>query len=798
MSDSSPLRSITVMREPKSAKLIAPRMLAGARVGGARPFLASHLAVPTMLRDVLLRTAEFGARFEHYGERGFADPGSQSFALRRLRRRQVPEQVSTHRFHWPVSAKIPSSRMAARSTSDIFDAADSFDANDTPGYFESPNSPDSLDFLTGHSQEEIRISSAEAELPGPNSGMSAGQMANQGFRQQRTGDRNTAAGMSAGQMANHGVRQLRTFERISPVSMPFQRSHVVSQNSAPGSAVWSTGPVVGVHGRDFWEFPEAELPPRPSPFTAALQRSGEASNRPGSSPPASLVPILTSGRFGTVQLPLYMAPAPGAREGARSTLEHVLQRTSWQPFVSSGAPRSGAGSEGSSFAQAVTRWNESPSSTLPFADGAINRHSAGSGFLPPPHSPPADSVRSRLAQAQSSVEPPMPLNAGFGSQQGISSTPRDQRIPTIGRIQLPAEEVGIAAHPAEMPEGAMAGDDFPTVLRRALAGPGSRGWSETGPVSPIWGELGQLVKPQTVPASSRSVAPTSMQLRRTVRDRQMPGGSAGALTTTTSPSSRWSVGSTWTPPTSVEQSFPPVFRSAIVDRAEPDAERQSAAHEIMTASIGAPLPPLIRRSMEARLGSDLGSVRVHSGPAIGRATDMLAARAMTRGSDVFMPSGVSDHHGTESMPLLAHELTHAATHLGHAEPAPVQRSPLVLAQRASNEESQAEQVERAVSSEIQSRFPGVQPGTATGMTLARQVANTTSPSMPLNVARSESAAPIQRDETSGTAVASTPQVVPEATPATPATDAGVIAEKVYALLERRLVVERERGGYRRP
>jgi len=70
--------------------------------------------------------------------------------------------------------------------------------------------------------------------------------------------------------------------------------------------------------------------------------------------------------------------------------------------------------------------------------------------------------------------------------------------------------------------------------------------------------------------------------------------------------------------------------------------------------------------------------------------------------------------------------------------------------------------------------------------------------MPLNVARSESAAPIQRDETSGTAVASTPQAVPEATPANPATDAGVIAEKVYALLERRLVVERERGGYRRP
>jgi hypothetical protein len=157
---------------------------------------------------------------------------------------------------------------------------------------------------------------------------------------------------------------------------------------------------------------------------------------------------------------------------------------------------------------------------------------------------------------------------------------------------------------------------------------------------------------------------------------------------------------------------------------------------------------------------------------------------MTRGSDVFMPHAVTGHDQTAEMPLLAHELSHAAEHIG-ASPGSLQRAPLVLAQRHSGEEERAEQIERSVAL-AQRSLPAGPP-----MTLLRSTDGTFAPSMPTTLSRR--AEVLQREGETTEPVVATP------TPggATAAPDAGKLAEQVYSLLERRLQIERERGGYRR-
>ncbi len=69
---------------------------------------------------------------------------------------------------------------------------------------------------------------------------------------------------------------------------------------------------------------------------------------------------------------------------------------------------------------------------------------------------------------------------------------------------------------------------------------------------------------------------------------------------------------------------------------------------------GAPLDSATRATMERGLGTDLGHVRVHSGPEVTRLARAVDARAFTVGSDVFMGGSVS------TSDVLAHELVHVA------------------------------------------------------------------------------------------------------------------------------------------
>ncbi|MEV7603416.1 DUF4157 domain-containing protein [Kitasatospora sp. NPDC089797] len=86
-------------------------------------------------------------------------------------------------------------------------------------------------------------------------------------------------------------------------------------------------------------------------------------------------------------------------------------------------------------------------------------------------------------------------------------------------------------------------------------------------------------------------------------------------------------------------------------RESEEAVQRSAVHQVLR-SPGRPLADGVRAEMEARLGADFSSVRVHDGPAAARSAAEVSARAYTSGEHVVLGHGGGDKH------TLAHELTH--------------------------------------------------------------------------------------------------------------------------------------------
>jgi hypothetical protein len=73
---------------------------------------------------------------------------------------------------------------------------------------------------------------------------------------------------------------------------------------------------------------------------------------------------------------------------------------------------------------------------------------------------------------------------------------------------------------------------------------------------------------------------------------------------------------------------------------------------------GAPLPPKLRAQFGHRLGTDLSTVRVHTGPIAADLTSDFRADALTYGRDVFVNPGAWNPQSGASNRLLAHELAH--------------------------------------------------------------------------------------------------------------------------------------------
>jgi hypothetical protein len=235
-------------------------------------------------------------------------------------------------------------------------------------------------------------------------------------------------------------------------------------------------------------------------------------------------------------------------------------------------------------------------------------------------------------------------------------------------------------------------------------------------------------------------------------------------------------------------SRPLVFRSALPAAGEPSLAQRTEAAEAMAHSSGQPLPPLVRRSMEHLFRMDLATVRVHSGPHAARATDLVAARAMASGTDVFLPGGVSDSPHSADLPLLAHELTHVAHHFGRRPPSAPTAAPLTLAHRTASTEQDAERVERTVAETIR-RQPAAT-GTPPALTLARKPA-------PVTIMRVDEATPASNPSPASTPGSATAApMAGDAVNPPSKQDQQKLADQIFHMLEQRLIVARERGGHR--
>jgi hypothetical protein len=480
----------------------------------------------------------------------------------------------------------------------------------------------------------------------------------------------------------------------------------------------------------------------------------------------------------------------------------IASKYGWSAVpVAAGAAASGAPAATMSIAGAPAEWTSSSFEEAPFGL-AVEPDAAGPGGLaswwasepvqrtfarglqpvvatPPTFEPAVSSrfstaVGAEAALASGASEPLLAAHPR-GSWFGSGPVARLLALPALSVTAVrrsEARNAPLAAASAAVP-GVV--PPIPTPLRRA-----------TTPMrSHTWGDLTRWVAPAEGSSRDALFAPVpEPSLLPTLR------WSAG-----TEPSSPWATRrpSTLQAPAAPAEAhaFLPIFRSAIVDRPEPAPEHREEAAALLATSSGAPLTPPMQRSMEQRFGFSLGAVRLHTGPAIRRAADLLSARAMTRGADVYMPSAPSEAGDVDGAALLAHELSHAATHLG-ARPQPaVQRTPLVLAPRNAPGEAIAEQVERRVAEEIRER-PQAAPAPQVAMPLARTAA---APAIvqPATLVTSQTA--VQR--------APTPDIPAPADAGAIAgagaepVDAAKLADKVYAMIERRLLVERERGAFRR-
>lgn len=90
-----------------------------------------------------------------------------------------------------------------------------------------------------------------------------------------------------------------------------------------------------------------------------------------------------------------------------------------------------------------------------------------------------------------------------------------------------------------------------------------------------------------------------------------------------------------------------------------DGIGNQAAHGLLRPrDEGVPLPTEVRARMQARLGQDLGGVRMHAGAEARRRAGEIDAVAFTTGEDIVL-GAKADAPGTEAGDrLLAHELTH--------------------------------------------------------------------------------------------------------------------------------------------
>jgi hypothetical protein len=108
--------------------------------------------------------------------------------------------------------------------------------------------------------------------------------------------------------------------------------------------------------------------------------------------------------------------------------------------------------------------------------------------------------------------------------------------------------------------------------------------------------------------------------------------------------------------------------SALIQRKARDAngvapDPESAVAAAATAQ-GSPLPTAVQRKFETSLGTDLSSVRVHTGSVSANAASAVGAKAYTVGQDIHFAAGHYDPSSVGGEHLLAHEVAHTVQQRG--------------------------------------------------------------------------------------------------------------------------------------
>jgi Domain of unknown function (DUF4157) len=83
-----------------------------------------------------------------------------------------------------------------------------------------------------------------------------------------------------------------------------------------------------------------------------------------------------------------------------------------------------------------------------------------------------------------------------------------------------------------------------------------------------------------------------------------------------------------------------------------------------SSSSGTPLPDTLMRKFETSLGTDLSSVRLHTGSESASAASAVGARAYTTGQDIHFGAGQYDTSSPSGQHLIAHEVAHTVQQRG--------------------------------------------------------------------------------------------------------------------------------------
>ncbi|HLL22247.1 MAG TPA: DUF4157 domain-containing protein, partial [Kofleriaceae bacterium] len=124
----------------------------------------------------------------------------------------------------------------------------------------------------------------------------------------------------------------------------------------------------------------------------------------------------------------------------------------------------------------------------------------------------------------------------------------------------------------------------------------------------------------------------------------------------------------------------------------PDPETAVAT---AASSSGAPLPDPLRNQFESSLGTELSSVRVHTGSESQTAASAVGARAYAVGNDIHFGAGQYDPSSSDGQFLIAHEVAHTVQQRGGSM---TRQNKLVLSSGSDSAELEAD---RAASAMVQ-------------------------------------------------------------------------------------------------